>query len=390
MSWISEEIQENVMTTSKRVKILLRCGLITAMALLVALLILGCADPLRKYRRLDTVSNLTDQTKLAKIAMSNKEPLSVKLAASKKLNDQALLTKVATENEHWEVREAVVSKLNDQILLTKVATEDEHWEVRKAAVLKLTDQAVLTKVATEDEHWEVRKAAVPKLTDQAILTKVATEDEHREVRRMAVPKLTDQAVLTKVATEDEQGSVRQAALLRVTNQAVLTKAFEQDQDLRAKLSAVAGLTDQALMTLVKEAENNSIRLTAVANLTDPKIATNAWDNPHIREFTQLRQFLDDPTTVREVGVSKIIVLQMTVSNSNYRYRSSGRPATVKAEDLNVWVYPEKEKPEVFYSNGQEMIRRRWQSWPVTTPTTFLTDPLDIKAFIRELRGKWNL
>jgi len=44
---------------------------------------------------------------------------------------------------------------------------------REAAVEKLTDQAVLAKVAVEDESFFVSESAVNKLTDQALLAKMA-------------------------------------------------------------------------------------------------------------------------------------------------------------------------------------------------------------------------
>ena len=65
-----------------------------------------------------------------------------------------------------KVRLAAVEKLTDEAMLAKVALEDESWDVRRTSIEKLTDQALLAKVAVEATDWTVRKIAITKLTDQ--------------------------------------------------------------------------------------------------------------------------------------------------------------------------------------------------------------------------------
>src|SRR5208337_5388039 len=50
-----------------------------------------------------------------------------------------------------KVRLETVEKLNDQALLAKLATEDKDGNIRLAAVARLTNQALLTRLATTDE-----------------------------------------------------------------------------------------------------------------------------------------------------------------------------------------------------------------------------------------------
>jgi uncharacterized protein YgiM (DUF1202 family) len=137
-----------------------------------------------------------EQSKLAgraKIA-EEKKAASVRLAAVKKLTDQAVLAKIAVEDMAADVRLAAVEKLTDQAVLAKIAVEDMAASVRYAAVEKLTDQALLAEVALIGKDATVGHAAVEKLTDQALLAKIATEEKPRSLRRVAVEKLTDQAV----------------------------------------------------------------------------------------------------------------------------------------------------------------------------------------------------
>lgn len=110
-----------------------------------------------------------------------------------------------TSNNPSERVEAL-SNVSDQSTLAKVALEDTSWYVRKAAVERLTDQSVLAKVALEDSVYNMRGAAVRRLTDQSALAKVALEDTSWYVRRAAINKL-DKESLAALAKETRDPAV---------------------------------------------------------------------------------------------------------------------------------------------------------------------------------------
>ena len=91
--------------------------------------------------------------------------------------------------------------------------ESEDLGVRVAAVKKLMDQALLGKIALEDEDSWVRKTAVEKLTDQVVLAKIAIEDEDIFVRACAIEKIVGQAVDGKIAVQNEDKGVRSISML---------------------------------------------------------------------------------------------------------------------------------------------------------------------------------
>ena len=65
-----------------------------------------------------------------------------------------------------------------------VTGENKDSHVRRTTIYKLTDQAVLAKIAVEDEDSDVRVAAVERLTDdETLLAEVAKENEDSAVRR---------------------------------------------------------------------------------------------------------------------------------------------------------------------------------------------------------------
>jgi hypothetical protein len=115
-----------------------------------------------------------------------------------------------------EVRIGAGGNITDQALLAKLAIEDDDWCVRQTAVERLSSQAALAKVALEDKEPKIRLVAIEALTDQAVLARVAIEESNWRVRVAAVEKLTDQAVLAKVGIEDKVSSVRDAAKNRIS------------------------------------------------------------------------------------------------------------------------------------------------------------------------------
>jgi hypothetical protein len=72
------------------------------------------------------------------------------------------LAQLAESNDPM-LRSQAVSFLEDQAVLTKVALEDEHDIVRRSAVANLTDQGTLAKIAVEDHDEDVRYAAAGKI-----------------------------------------------------------------------------------------------------------------------------------------------------------------------------------------------------------------------------------
>jgi hypothetical protein len=111
-----------------------------------------------------------DQELLARVATSDKAP-GVRLVAALKLEDQALAQRVygdlaGTEGwGRWHWGEIAVRKLDDQALLARIAVSDPSQSIREAAIWRLEDQALLERIARNDPAWSVRRAAEDRLKD---------------------------------------------------------------------------------------------------------------------------------------------------------------------------------------------------------------------------------
>jgi hypothetical protein len=115
-------------------------------------------------------------------------------------------------------------------------------DIRQTAVKRLTDQALLAKIAMEDESFSVREIAVKKLTDQALLAKITMEKEHFPVRKVAFLKLS-RAELIQLSTNTENPTIRIAADVKLQN-STWNKVFAKNS-LKDFLGAIALFNKQS-------------------------------------------------------------------------------------------------------------------------------------------------
>ncbi len=75
--------------------------------------------------------------------------------------------------------------------LAKAAVENKDDHIRMAAIKRLTDQALLAQIAVGDKDPPIRQAAAERLTDKALLAKIATQDKDPAIREAAEHRLTE-------------------------------------------------------------------------------------------------------------------------------------------------------------------------------------------------------
>jgi len=236
--------------------------------LLVLVLLCGCDST----PTIDTVNRTADPTKLAAIAIEADDP-EVRLAAVRKINDQAVLARVAMETQHPFVRDADLT-----FDCQKVKTfEASDRDVRLAAVSKLTDQDVLSSVAIKATDQNVRRVAYDRLSDeqtkaktriwlrphlarevidQALLAKLATEAVDRDVRQAAAEKLTDGApleALEQLAQRSTSREVLRIVLAKVDDIAVLSRIADAAVSPAMRLAAARKAGKRTWSQIFKDA-----------------------------------------------------------------------------------------------------------------------------------------
>ncbi len=197
--------------------------------------------------------SINDQALLAKLAKSDKEEGSVRIAAANRLNDKSLAQSVFADiirndeviESFADARKEAVEHITDQTLLEKVAKNDDDIDVRIAAAEKINDKAfaqlvyadlaknfwsiynsICTKrglaqygVGPDGNGGIVRLIVVDKLNDtelsQRIYSDIAKNDDNSNDRKLAVRKFTNQTLLAEIAKSDKDEDVREAAAKRL-------------------------------------------------------------------------------------------------------------------------------------------------------------------------------
>ena len=134
-----------------------------------------CALPAGAQPRQTTECAAGDQRACALLVRSTSASLDVRLAAVRKLNDQALLTELAKTNPVRDIRLAAIRGLIDQDALADLARHAKDAVERDAAIERLTNQEVLADIARDDSSKWVRLRAATRLTDEGQIAKLVAE-----------------------------------------------------------------------------------------------------------------------------------------------------------------------------------------------------------------------
>lgn len=250
--------------------------------------------------RVQAVKAMSDQTRLANIAVTDPEAL-VRMTAVEKVTDQWLLSRVALQDEDRTVRLFAFNRISSKPILAKFALDAKDDDFRLEAVVRIDDPAVRIKVALNDKAEKVCEAAVKEIQDpntlaeilkksnfatvrkaaiwnlnadrdQAILKEVIQNDALEEIRCLAVYRLKDQDALLKLARGSDLASIRAEATEKITDQQSLWDIFRHDDSEQVRIAAVKGIKDQNFLAeIVKTCDSHILRLTAIARIDDQKL-----------------------------------------------------------------------------------------------------------------------
>lgn len=267
--------------------------------------------------RLAAVGKLTNQGRLAKIALTDQDN-DVRLSAVNRITEQTLLATIAKENGFRDCGLAAVMKLTDQKLLSNVAKENSSYinPVCVAAIERITDQGQLADIYMNAKDDELRMAAIRKISDQSFLADVAKIYRNKIIFETILAKLTDQKLLTDVAVMTEFGetclevvmhltSISErllaqkiidiantdhivachkdkliAAIEKINHQDLLKDLALNGKNIKMRVVAAESITDNALLSeLARNAKCDVVRMAAVRNINDQALLANiARDN----------------------------------------------------------------------------------------------------------------
>jgi hypothetical protein len=249
--------------------------------------------------RAAAVRNVTDQEELVEIAINDYSPL-VRAAAVRQLTDRFQIARIAVDDDSKDgmVRAVAIAKLSDLDLLTRIALGEETYRkglspevylhLRTVAAERLEDQAVLAKIALEDVPADTTKdgsirtnartlhmTSIAKITDQTLLMNVALDDKAGDERKAALQRLRDPALLARVMDETKDSDLRDTARARLTK-VLLRAATDGDVATVQSLakSFAPDLRDANGRTLLMLASESG-RVEVVKFLLDSGVNVNA-------------------------------------------------------------------------------------------------------------------
>ncbi|MBR0352751.1 MAG: hypothetical protein IJH53_06060 [Oscillospiraceae bacterium] len=212
------------------------------------------------------VGGITDQTMLAKLALSAPEYGDyVGGPAVRRIRDKALLYGIAMRAGNREVAKFAAEAVDDRDQLAAMAMGAAHEAARRSAVKRITDQAVLAQIAVQSrDRWTADDAARlvrdPEqalkvamsdrecavhcayiLSDPAALRKVACEAPTERARCAAISKLDDQQMLRQIACGTSSTEERKEAVKRLRDADALIDVLQRESDPDIRRWAVSGL-----------------------------------------------------------------------------------------------------------------------------------------------------
>jgi hypothetical protein len=222
-----------------------------------------CPDGLQ-----EAVARLTDEAALVKLVLGADVKDYVRNAAVRKLTEQTLLAKVAVEADDRYLRGAAAAKLTDPALLARVAAEDEDMKTRLTAVETLADPKYLVRTAVSEADPVVRSIALLKVAQDQLLQALARSEKNVTVRTTAILLLKDQSRLQQLAKEDPMAAVREAAVVGVDDDAFLLRCADEDPSPTVRLAAVRALHEtRAVLAAAQNGYHQGVREAALIRLT---------------------------------------------------------------------------------------------------------------------------
>lgn len=171
------------------------------------------------------IERLEDQRLLQDLAKNERLPVARRRVAIESIVDQPFLVSFIEGENDAELERAAIGQLSDGAVLERIVRDRRGYDIhaRLAATKRITDQALLAELATRDR--DVGHAAAERLNDQAVLARLAFSDDV-VMRMIALDNLTAEALLTKVAIRSLDESIAERALAKISSADALAQVAD--------------------------------------------------------------------------------------------------------------------------------------------------------------------
>ena len=196
----------------------------------------------------------------------------MRIAAVKRISDQAQLARIARLPGHPKTRLAAIKRLHDQDALEKLVLLDPNGSITYAALVQLRSPESLARIVEKLPSGTLREIALRGVTDQEVLLRLALRDKSDRVRAFASQRLTDPRVMQRyVLTEDtRKHSIYlrcRAVVERMSDSGALTEISVRAERVRDAWPAVDRIVGpRHLLRVVETAKLQEVRKRAFARI----------------------------------------------------------------------------------------------------------------------------
>lgn len=217
--------------------------------------------------------------------------------------------KAKHENSDWKIRIEGIGKLNDIQIITGMALNDPHPNVRQAAVGKLEDEDILKKIAFEDSSETVKISAVNKLKNQDTLYQIVTNEKSSDVGLAALKRINNQEILFKIIMEADTEKITYEALSSLHEESLLSELILNGHgniDFKKTVAKKIN-SENILRDIIKNSPDYSIRSISMSKLSNSneELDLESLENIDDEEFLEDIIKNDDNADIRLKAMEKI-------------------------------------------------------------------------------------
>lgn len=125
------------------------------------------------------------------------------------------LKKQKWQHEDYEIRIEGLKEIDSDLeLLSKIAFEDPHWQVRLNAARLIHNKDILANIAINDSFTPIREYCISQIEDEDVLYKLFLNEKDTSLKETIAEKIYDADILKMMDSMDNDEKVEKIITTR--------------------------------------------------------------------------------------------------------------------------------------------------------------------------------
>lgn len=242
---------------------------------------------------------------LFKPKWEHKDPKKRMKGVAEKLNDQAILERIAAQDPYLEVRLEAVKKIDNELFLAQLCNALQNDKIWYESLKRINNQEIIASLALVTQWTGLASRCLERLssyTNQTMWEAMVFQGKTDKVQQEGLRKITKTAAIDKVAKEHPNESRRCEAIDKCKNKALLRDVIQ------GKVAATERAVRMAKVSFVKLADTSDeellceLALEKKADYNTPKIAIEKVESTPllIRLYEELGSMTHRSNVLRKI------------------------------------------------------------------------------------------